>query len=150
MALFFIFFFTDLNKSSAGGWADPATGFAIGGYDPVSYFTRRRAVLGQFDYQHSYEGVAWKFENIGNKEAFEKFPHIYSPQFSGYDPYALIQGKLARGLPTLWIIHNDRLYLFDNIINRRLWMDDKSRFIQKGKRVWPNMSKDLVKPIFAN
>lgn len=130
-------------------WMDDANGFAIGGYDPVAYFTRRKAVLGSEEVQYDHKDIYWKFENIGNREAFKRYPHIYSPQFAGYDPFALAKGRTIRGLPTLWDIYKNKLYFFHNIIHRRLWVDDKDKVIRQAHDAWPTLSKNLLRRIRA-
>ncbi len=128
-------------------WMDDANGYAIGGYDPVAYFTRRKAVLGSEEVQYDHKDIYWKFENIGNREAFKRYPHIYSPQFAGYDPFALAKGRTIRGLPTLWDIYQNKLYFFHNIIHRRLWVDDKDKIINQAHDAWPTLSKNLLRRI---
>ena len=75
-------------RSSALGapsaWQDYSSGFAIGGYDPVAYFTRGRPVPGREGIEHSWGGTYWRFENTGNRDAFAKHPGVYAPQFAGY------------------------------------------------------------------
>jgi len=39
-------------------WTDPATGFAVGGYDPVSYFTPGGPRRGSADYEATWRGQA--------------------------------------------------------------------------------------------
>ncbi len=128
-------------------WMDAFSGYAIGGYDPVSYFTRREATVGIEEYQYDYKDVYWKFENKGNLEAFKRHPYIYRPQFSGYDPFALAKSRTIQGIPTLWAIHNNKLYFFHNIINRRLWLDQKDDIIDKATVAWPKLSKKLMRRI---
>lgn len=91
---------------------DPNTGLAIGGHDPVCYFTERRPMLGHERFEIHVEGVPWRFLNEGNRDAFVKAREIYAPRFSGYCPYALSLGHPAEGDPELFDIHEGRLYLF--------------------------------------
>lgn len=128
-------------------WMDEANGYAIGGYDPVAYFTRRKAVVGSDEVQYDHKDIYWKFENVGNREAFKSYPQIYSPQFAGYDPFALAKGRTIRGLPTLWDIYQNKLYFFHNIIHRRLWVDDKDKIIRQAHDAWPKLSKNLLRRI---
>ncbi len=128
-------------------WMDEFSGYAIGGYDPVSFFTRRKAVLGYDEYQYDYKDIYWKFENSGNREAFKRHPYVYRPQFSGYDPFALAKNRTIQGLPTVWAIHENRLYFFHNIINRRLWLDQKDEVLRKAALNWPKLSKKLISRI---
>jgi hypothetical protein len=45
------------------------TGLAIGGYDPVAFFTHGKPVAGRPDFELRYGGAVWRFCNVGNKEA---------------------------------------------------------------------------------
>ncbi|MGH1351044.1 MAG: YHS domain-containing (seleno)protein [Methyloligellaceae bacterium] len=128
-------------------WMDAFSGYAIGGYDPVSYFTRREAVPGLEEYQYDFRDVYWKFENVGNLEAFKRHPYIYRPQFSGYDPFALAKNRTIQGIPTLWVIHKNKLYFFHNIIHRRLWLDQEDEIIEKATAAWPKLSRKLLRRI---
>lgn len=115
-------------------WFDDLTGYAIAGYDPVAYFTRGEALLGDPNHQANIKGNAWKFYNIGNKEVFERHPDVYTPQFGGYDSYALSEDKLLKGFPTIWVMRDKKLYFFQNVINLRLWLDDPEMHIMKAKQ----------------
>ena len=137
--------------SSAAGevnvWQDPMTGYALGGYDPVAYYTRGEATPGSSDHQYYFNGVTWKFENIGNKDAFIKTPYVYHPDFAGYDPYALLKGRTAQGVPTLWVKYKRRLFLFHNIVNKHLWTQEKEKHLEEADKIWPKLSKTLLSPI---
>src|SRR5580704_6494990 len=61
------------------------TGLAIGGFDPVAFYTDGRSRLGSPDLELPYGGAIWRFSNIGNREAFAARPDVYMPQFGGYD-----------------------------------------------------------------
>ena len=138
---------SDADSRDVEVWFDYRTGLALGGYDTVAYFTRRKSIGGYSEYQVTKNGVTWYFENIGNKEAFIRHPNVYKPKFSGYDPYALSKGKIARGSPRLWVLEKDRLYLFENIINKRLWLYDIEKYRKKAQANWPALSKNLIPPI---
>ena len=62
------------------------TGMAIGGYDPVAFFTDGRPVAGSANFELRYAGAIWRFRNVGNRDAFAAQPDIYMPKFGGYDP----------------------------------------------------------------
>jgi uncharacterized membrane protein len=58
---------------------DRYTGLAIGGYDPVAFYTEGKPVAGSPDFELEYSGAIWRFRNIGNREAFAARPDIYMP-----------------------------------------------------------------------
>jgi hypothetical protein len=93
---------------------DPRTGLAIHGFDPVAYFTDAAASTGQSDLELSYRGAVWRFRNFGNRAAFAADPDVYMPQFGGYDPVVLARGVTIPGHPRLWLIADNRLYMFNS------------------------------------
>src|SRR5271155_208025 len=50
--------------------ADWHSGLAIGGYDPVAFFTDGKPLAGGADFELRYGGRVWRFCNPGNREAF--------------------------------------------------------------------------------
>lgn len=50
--------------------ADRITGLAIGGVDPVAFFTKGRTTIGRPDVEASEAGVIWRFENVDNRAFF--------------------------------------------------------------------------------
>lgn len=92
--------------------ADPASGIALYGYDPVAYFTDGKAVLGRRDVEAEWGGAAWRFVSQANRAAFLSRPDVYAPRFGGYDPAAIAEGVPAAGHPLLFRVAGERLYLF--------------------------------------
>ena len=136
--------FADLRAQAAPAvWQDPATGFAIGGYDPVAYHTKRRPVLGREKLQHQWGGAAWRFVTTGNRDAFAKHPEIYVPRFAGYDAYALSKGLTVRGEPVLWVFYRGRLLLFQNRKNLQLWRADPSKVTAAAETNWKRLGRNL-------
>ena len=124
-------------------WLDSANGLAIGGYDPVAYFTHASPQRGTGDHEANWNKATWRFVNSGNRAAFIRNPEIYSPQFSGYDAYAISQGHSTRGHPAIWAIRNKRLYLFYSPTNRRLWMRQPDEVVKRARAVWQRLSKTI-------
>src|SRR6202161_2096598 len=73
------------------------TGMAIGGYDPVAFFTDGRPVAGSANFELRYAGAIWRFRNVGNRDAFAAQPDIYMPKFGGYDPIRRTRGGAGGG-----------------------------------------------------
>jgi hypothetical protein len=59
-------------------------GVAIKGYDPVAYFTERRAVKGNSEFTHIFQDARWHFLNDENRELFVADPEHYMPQYGGF------------------------------------------------------------------
>jgi hypothetical protein len=119
------------------------TGLAIGGYDPVAYFTDGKQKLGSADFELRSEGVIWRFCNLGNRAAFAANPDTYMPQFGGYDPLGVARGVAVAGKPNVWLIANQRLFLFYD----QAWLEnfaaDSDRLIAEAERRWPSVLTTL-------
>lgn len=124
-------------------WQDPATGLAIGGYDPIAYFTQGKPVSGHDDIELRWGGGVWRFVNKGNRAAFRQHPEFYVPRFAGYDAYALSNGRTTRGHPNLWVRYKNSIYLFYSSVNRRLWQKNRDQTITSAEKAWKTLSKDL-------
>ena len=130
-------------KEGPAVWQDAATGYAVGGYDPIAFFTRGLAIEGQYGIEFAWRGAVWKFRNEGNRLAFERDPAVYAPRYAGYDPYSLAEGRIVQGLPTLWRIYENKLYFFQNVINMRFWAEDPKGVLALAERRWPKMVRKL-------
>lgn len=130
-------------KSGPEIWQDPATGLAMGGYDPLAYFTRGGPRTGSADFELEWGGAVWRFLNIGNRAAFQRHPRAYLPRFAGYDPYALVHGRTTRGQPSIWFNHKDRIYLFHSKANLLSWQGDSDALIERAEKMWPSLAQSL-------
>jgi len=114
-------------------------GVAVGGYDPVAYFTQGKPVKGSEDVTLQYEGATWRFAIAGNRAAFKADPAKYAPQYGGYCAYAVSQGATAKAEPDAWTIHDGKLYLnFDKSV-RAIWEQDIPGNIAKADANWPGV-----------
>jgi len=130
-----------INVVEAGGlpryWTDTLSGYAIGGYDPVDYFVRSKAMRPNTSIEAVFGGVSWRFRNAGNKQAFLSHPKIYAPRFGGVDPYLLARHREVLGNPSLFDVYKDRLYLFYSIDSLSSWRKNRDASIVHAKKAWP-------------
>ena len=56
-------------------------GVAIQGYDPVSYFMAKAPEKGKKEFASKVDTVTYWFASAKNKEAFDKDPKKFEPQF---------------------------------------------------------------------
>jgi hypothetical protein len=119
------------------------TGLAISGFDPVAYFTEGKALFGLPDFELNMDGAVWRFENEGNRGAFEKHPEVYAPRFAGYDPVAIGRGRSVPGHPLFWVVVGQRLYFFYSEQTRSAFLADPGRIIDTAERKWPDIAHDL-------
>jgi hypothetical protein len=120
------------------------TGLAISGFDPVAYFTDTSAVRGDERFEAVQDGAVWRFRNEGNRAAFVSHPQVYAPQFGGHDPIDVARGKVVQGLPQLWTIHAQRLYLFASETSRTAFAVNPEGFASSAQRRWPKLKLELV------
>ena len=123
---------------------DRHTGLAIDGYDPVAYFADGTATPGVPDFEHRSSGVVWRFRNQGDRDAFIQDPDVYMPAYGGYDPIAIARGVALGGNPTVWLIADDRLFLFYRPEDRAAFAADSARAIADADARWPEVSATLV------
>ena len=112
---------------------------AVGGYDPVAYFTEGKPVKGQKAHQLTYEGADWYFASQANLETFKADPAKYAPQYGGYCAYAVGIGQTAKGNPKNWDIVNGKLYLNYNRKFQKIWNNDQASYIERGDANWPSV-----------
>ena len=125
--------------------ADRFTGLAIGGFDPVAYFTDAAPLAGRPDFEAAQAGAVWRFRNEGNRAVFLGHPDIYSPQFGGYDPVDVARGVAFAGDPRFWLIAGQRLFLFGRLETRDAFAADPARFAREARQHWPALQETLAR-----
>ena len=120
------------------------SGLAIGGFDPVAYFTESRALQGLPDFEASESGAVWRFRNEGNRASFVSHPEVYGPRFGGYDPVDIGRGVTYAGSPRIWLIVNNRLYLFGREQSRDAFAANPARFLKDAEARWPVLEQGLA------
>ncbi len=115
-------------------------GLAIGGYDPVAYFTQGRPRRGANMHYLDWNDARWLFVTAANRDAFAADPERYAPRYGGWCAYGMSQGYKAPIDAEAWSIVEGRLYLnYSNSI-RRTWLGDVPGFIAKADAHWPAVS----------
>ena len=128
---------------SASVWAaEPpvhltADGVAVGGYDPVAYFTDGEPVEGSPDYAYDWNGATWRFTSQAHLDLFEADPGRYAPRFGGYCAWAVSQGYTASADPLAWRVVDGKLYLNYSLDVKKTWEQDVPGNIAKGEANWP-------------
>jgi YHS domain-containing protein len=98
------------------------SGFALNGFDPVTYFSEGAAKGGNDDFEYTWQGNTWRFISKANLEAFKGNPEAFAPQFGGYDAEAVSRGIITASEPAYFTIQNNRLYLFRSNAARALFL----------------------------
>jgi len=124
--------------------ADQLAGVALYGFDPVSYFIDGGARVGSGSFELSFDRLTWRFRSEANRAAFRAEPDAYVPRFGGYDPVALIRGVPVEGHPTIFAVHDGRLFLFHKPENRSAFLADPGGSIEAARTAWPTVRRSLV------
>jgi len=109
----------------------------MAGYDAVSYFNGGVPVRGLPEYAVVWKGAEWHFASAENRDAFERDPRAFAPQFGGYCAYAMAQGELSSTDPTLWDVVDGRLYLIHSPEIDDMWHEDQAEYIRMAEDHWP-------------
>ena len=115
---------------------------AVGGYDPVAYFTTGAPAKGDKAFAVTYQGAEYRFVSQANLDAFQADPAKYAPQYGGYCAWAISQGYTAKGDPQHWAIVDGKLYLNYNAKVKADWDKDRAGFIEKADANWPAVLED--------
>jgi YHS domain-containing protein len=112
---------------------------AVGGFDPVAYFTDGKPVEGSKAFTATWNGAEFRFASAANRDRFKANPAAFAPQYGGYCAWAVAQGYTASGDPKVWKIVDGRLYLNYNAEVGRTWAKDIPGNIRKGDANWPKV-----------
>lgn len=133
--------------SSATETADAAPkiyakeGLAIGGADPVAYFTQSTFVPGSEAHTHDWQGVTWQFASAENRDLFASTPEDYAPAYGGHCAWAVAaKNTLVPIDPEAWSVVDGKLYLNANKRVQSNWEKDIAGFIAKADVNWPALS----------
>ena len=115
--------------------------FAIGGYDPVVYFTDRKAIKGAQKFTHNWGGKTWRFRSRANRNAYASMPDKYAPAYGGYCAYGVAQGYTFKIDPRAFSIENNTLYLNYSKGIKKRFDSDREGYIAKANSNWPTLSQ---------
>lgn len=131
-----------LSVSGASGKEPPIyaeDGFAINGYDPVTYIEMITAKEGSDEYSYDWMGATWKFISQENLDKFMASPDDYAPQYGGYCAYAVAKGYTATTEPDAFTVFEGKLYLNYSKRVERIWRQNMINFIEDGDQNWPGV-----------
>lgn len=109
---------------------------AINGYDVVSYFREKLAVLGNNKITAEYNGNTWQFRDSTNLETFLQNPEKFVPQYGGYCAYGTKFGLLYESDPRVFSIIDKKLYLTLDTAARKKWESQSENNILKADKKW--------------
>lgn len=107
---------------------------AIGGYDPVAYFTQSTPIKGMPTISLDWQGATWHFASEENRQLFSQNPEKYAPAYGGWCAYGWSQGYPAKTNPEAWSIVDGKLYLNYDLKVRQLWNEKQAVLIEAANK----------------
>ncbi|SET83381.1 YHS domain-containing (seleno)protein [Paracoccus homiensis] len=128
-----------------------STGYAVSGYDVVSYFDLPQSPVGAAqpapqkglkEFTAQYNGASFAFSSAQNRDRFLADPAAFVPQYDGHCAYGVAKGGKVPGNPTLWRIVDDKLYLniTKNVVG--FWEEDIPGNITVAYGNWKDIEAD--------
>ena len=130
--------FASLARAHAGDFFEK-DGFAIDGYDAVSFFESSGPIKGTQAISVTFRGSVFLFSSEDHKKEFLKNPEKYSPQFNGYCAFGLARGYKAKSEPGAFSVVKGKLYLNYDLLVRKKWLEKRDDFIEKAEANWPSV-----------
>jgi len=152
-----------ISAAFAGEQFVDKTGFAVSGYDVVSYFGLDQSKVGtpqtapapgQSGITANYNGATFAFSTPENRARFVADPAAFAPQYDGHCAYGVAQGGKVPGNPTLWRIVDGKLYLniTRNVVG--FWEADIPGNLKTSEKNWgglePQDASDAKIPNFMS
>ncbi len=138
----FIFSIGLLSTVLARGYNANKNKVVIRGYDPVAYFTLKKAKKGNSQFSYAYKGGTFWFASKKHLNLFKADPKKYEPQYGGWCAYAMGKyDKKAQINPKTFKITNGKLYLFYNKLvggnTLKFWnKEGEANLIKKADANW--------------
>lgn len=136
----------------SGAFAGPQyvdkTGFAVSGYDVVSYFDLPQSEIGQEQpsplpgqagITAEYNDATFAFSSVANRDRFLADPAAFVPQYDGHCAYGVAKGGKVPSNPTLWRIVDGKLYLNITKAVVRSWEADISGNLERSEKNWSGL-----------
>jgi hypothetical protein len=101
----------------------------IGGYCPVAYVDAGAPVRGVPEHPVATDdGVFW-FVNADAADSYERDRGRYQVPFLNYDPNGLAEGQVVYADPTIFTIHDGKIYLFADDASRQAFLEDADAIV---------------------
>lgn len=117
-------------------------GYAIERYDPVAYFTDKKAVPGDTAHTAEHDGAKYAFASEAHKKLFLSEPEKYVPQYGGHCAYGAAYGTKSAIDPEIWDIVDGRLYFLINPGTMTVWQKRKNDYIKIADQAWQKLIND--------
>lgn len=121
----------------------PGNKVALQGYDPVTYFTKKQAILGSASFKAEHEGVTYHFSSAETLSTFQAAPVQYLPTYGGWCATAMAKGEKVEIDPKNFKVTNGRLFLFFNAWYgdaKKTWLKDEAGQEKLADKNWNKIS----------
>lgn len=122
---------------------EEGTNIVLEGYDPVSYFTEKKAIKGSDKITTEWMGAVWQFSSESNRDRFTKDPERYVPAYGGRCAVSVFVGKASIANPACFIIEGDRLFLLSTPDLTHTLKSDFENIVSKADSLWPSLKDDI-------
>jgi YHS domain-containing protein len=134
-----------LARAEAPVNTDGASGVALDGFDPVSFFGEGEPANGDFQIKSSHKGATYFFANRENKRAFDAEPDRYAPQYGGFCAFGVAKGALFPvDIRTAQVV-DGKLYLNLNPGVQSLFNKDVAGTLKAAQANWPTLAAKSAK-----
>ncbi len=117
---------------------------AIEGYDPVAYFTMKKAVKGTKQFTHKWLGATWQFASAKHRDLFVNKPISYAPQYGGFCADGMAYGTTTANLnPQAFRIIEGKLYL-NHDMGAAEELESVAGQIDKADKAWQKLRSELT------
>jgi hypothetical protein len=142
-----------IGHAFAGDQYVDGTGFAVSGYDVVSYFDLAQSDIGQPQQSPlpgstaitaEFNGATFAFASVANRDRFLGDPSAFVPQYDGHCAYGVTKGGKVPGNPTLWRIVDGKLYLNITQSVVGFWEEDIPGNLQTSEANWQGLESEAA------
>ncbi len=129
------------------------SGYALSGYDPVAYFAKEQAPVGQpqpaptpgkASLTAEWNGATFAFASEENRARFLADPAAFAPQYDGHCAFGVAKGGKVPGNPALWRIVDGKLYLNVTPVVVGFWEEDIPGNISTAEGNWPGIEPNAA------
>lgn len=118
---------------------------ALQGYSPVSYADLGLAQKGVKEFKSEYQKITYYFTSAEQKNAFEKDPEKYMPQYGGFCAFGIYAGAKFRVDPNKFISQDGKYFLYLNNLEldaQELWLneDNHKKLVKTANKNWKKLS----------
>lgn len=123
--------------AQAGDEVFTRDGYAVSGFDVVSYFEESGPVPGDDAHVYEHDGAVYRFASAENLETFAADPEAYTPAYGGFCAYGTANGYKVPVDPYAYTVVDGVLYLNLNDRVQGLWEQDIPGYIRGADNNWP-------------